>query len=284
MLEHGDKAMPIPEGTRVPASIGRAVLRGLDRDKAKRFPSMAALIAELTPPPARSPVRYAAFALGAVVLAGIATAGVMGRPAREVPQALDGQGVGPLIEQINRLHGQITELDRERHVLMKELERHIADEHELSDLKTRLAAKDEQIQQLITTVSQLQANHRNPVAAKPKVPSQEFQTTAAVDTAHAAVEGCFDEWWEREPSATDAAVVVRLTVTPDGIGNSATVTGPDSEILKLCVSEQIAAVHFPAGPQQLDLEVYAQWSAGLVNLSARVTGRHEGPRGRLDLD
>src|SRR5262249_21286499 len=54
MIDRGDRALAPPEGTRIPASIGRAVLRGLERDRAKRFPSMGTLIDELVPPPRRS--------------------------------------------------------------------------------------------------------------------------------------------------------------------------------------------------------------------------------------
>src|SRR5262249_53075268 len=35
MLEHGDKAQPPPEGTKIPAAIARVVLRGLERDRSK---------------------------------------------------------------------------------------------------------------------------------------------------------------------------------------------------------------------------------------------------------
>jgi len=77
MLEHGDRALPPPEGLKIPPAIGRAVLRGLERDRARRFPSMGSLIDQLVPPPTRAPVRYAGFALSAVLLVGGTTAAVV---------------------------------------------------------------------------------------------------------------------------------------------------------------------------------------------------------------
>src|SRR4051812_39700021 len=47
MLETGARAALPPEGTRVPPAIAKAVMRGLERDRAKRFPTMASLMHEL---------------------------------------------------------------------------------------------------------------------------------------------------------------------------------------------------------------------------------------------
>src|SRR5262245_6772827 len=44
MLDHGERAAAPPGGSKVPPAIGHAVLRGLERDRARRFPSMGALI------------------------------------------------------------------------------------------------------------------------------------------------------------------------------------------------------------------------------------------------
>ena len=60
----------VPRNSRVPARIQRALIRGLSADPAKRFPSLEALLAELSGPPRR--IRYAAALL---VVLGAITAG-----------------------------------------------------------------------------------------------------------------------------------------------------------------------------------------------------------------
>ncbi len=77
MVDRHDKANPPPEGAKVPAVVARAVMTGLERDRTRRFPSMSALISALVPQPKRSPARYAAVALGAVLVAGGSVAAII---------------------------------------------------------------------------------------------------------------------------------------------------------------------------------------------------------------
>src|SRR5262249_30678835 len=111
MLETGARAAVPPESTRVPASIGRAVMRGLERDRAKRFPTMATLIAELTPPAQRATARFVAMGLAGGVLLGSATAAVMA--SRNEPRLTVPPESGPEIKVLlDRIH--VLEEDRRR--------------------------------------------------------------------------------------------------------------------------------------------------------------------------
>ena len=275
MLEKGEEAIAPPEGTKIPTTIGRAVRRGLDRDRAKRFPTMGALIAELVPLPTRSPTRYAVLALfGVVLLGGAATAMLRrGDPPVEVVEPLDKQGVQPLIDKLNKS-------ESERRILLAEIKDRRADRDELVVLRRKLVVKDQEIQLLVDRVTELTTPK---AVTKPTraTPSQAVQVTFAVSQAETDLEGCFLEWNERVPG--DADMLVRLTVTMEGSGHSSTATGPDSSFLRLCVAESIARVKYPPGPDLLDLEVNIQWSEGLLNLAARVVAKRQAPRSILDL-
>jgi hypothetical protein len=59
---------------------------------------------------------------------------------------------------------------------------------------------------------------------------------------------------------------------------------PGRSILELCASEQVARVRFPPGPEQLEVEAVAQWSAtGGVSLLPRVVGHHPVPLRLIEL-
>jgi serine/threonine protein kinase len=318
MLDHGDHALPPPEGTRIPAAVGRAVLRGLEREQARRFPSMGALIDELVPRPRRSPVRFAGFALAGVLLAGGATAALVAQQHGR-PEPSDTTRIDVLNEQLKRK-------EIERQELLGKLEQARVDHAELVRLRAALQQKDEEIRQLANTVSMMQVAPIKLVAPIKKVraagPTQSILVVGALADAQRPIEGCFDEWAERNQGTHDevaeATMVVVLAVTPDGVGTMPRVTltpdkhpvvaGAESDgrgappagsapawgrgsndaelgmsMLEFCVSEQIVRVRFPPGPERLDVEATVLWSQGLVNLSPRVTGHHPGPRHAIEL-
>jgi serine/threonine protein kinase len=272
MLEKGEAALQPPEGTKIPTAIARAVQRGLDRDRSKRFPTMGALIAELVPPPKRAPARYAMAALaGLVLVGGAATAMLRPEPPMDI-QPLDGEGIKPLLALLNKY-------ESERRQLLAEIKDMRGDRAELVVLRDKLVIKDQEIQQLVDKVAELTTPK---VIAKAKpTPSQSFLVTSAVSHAERDLEGCFVEWNER--NAGDVDMTVTLTVTPDGSGHSASAIGPDSPFLRLCVAEAIERVKYPPGPDVLDLAVSVQWSAGLLNQAPRIVGRRQSPNSMLDL-
>src|SRR3712207_3132242 len=103
-----------------------------------------------------------------------------------------------------------------------------------------------------------------------------------LDKAHNDLEGCFVEWNERV--AGDANMLVRLVVGHDGIAHSSeSGAGPDSPMLGLCVAESIGRVKFPAGPEQLELEVDVHWSAGYLVCVPRVMAHRKVTPAMFDL-
>jgi serine/threonine protein kinase len=269
MLEKGDAALGPPEGSKVPVTIARAVQRGLDRDRAKRFPTMGALMAELVPPPARSPARTAMLSLAALVVAGGAATAMWLRRPEPAPEITppDNKGVQPLIDELNRSESERRQLVQQIAVLTRE---RTIEREQLVALQERLRSKDQEIQQLIAKVTELTTPRR--VAGTNGVPSQSVHVTWAVSQAERDLEGCFEEWNERVPG--DADMVVTLEVDATGVASRSKVQrGPESAFLQLCVAESIERVKYPAGPDALQLEVNIQWSAGLLNLAARITGK-----------
>jgi serine/threonine protein kinase len=296
MLEHGDKALPPPEGLKIPAAIGRAVLRGLERDRAKRFPSMAALIEELVPAPRRSPARYAGLAVAAVLLVGgTAMVAQQQRAPSPPPSSSDSLTVRILTEEQARRKRELEALQARIDVLEQASK---VDAAEIDQLRQAALAKENELQRLNDTVTQLEAANTKLVEAVRRAgrPTGALSLPVMIDALAVArdpIGGCFHEWVERT-AAPDATLVVGLTVTPDGIASSPTiVSSPDVHpvtdggvsgwsALEFCASERLAAVRFPAGPELLDVEVTVQWSQHQVTLAPRIT-RHQVPRRQIEL-
>jgi serine/threonine protein kinase len=286
MLERGDKATPPPEGAKVPVAIARAVLRGLEADRAKRFPTMAALMGELSPRPARSPVRFAALAIGFVVVLGGATAAIVARPQTHSIAPVDNTSAQALLEELNKVNSERTHLITQ----LKEAQKKTGDE--IERLKVQLVEKDHQIQVLVDEVAKIQQPAKVAKVAKP-TPSQAFQVINAVFNSQSDVDGCFDEWAERITSyaatgtgkkpPTEANLIVHFLVAATGEGQSASATGVDDEaVLQPCVALAMERIKYPPGPEQLDLEVAVSWSEGQVILSPRVVGHHAPAKGTLN--
>ena len=295
MLEHGDEAQPPPENTRVPAPIGRAVLRGLAKDRMKRFPTMAALMGELQPPPERARSRVALFALLGTVLVVGATAAVYsrGEPPRQPSQPDEATTMAPLLAEIKELRTERDRLEGELKHLLKE---HNATQQELENVKQQIVDLNEQYNKALDDLTRLRAQHVEHGSGGPR-PLTSAQLTAATQEAQSNLEGCFDEWSQRQaleviegvkrPKPQDAELVVKLGVTPAGVGHDAQADGEldvkrdGSTVrahgnLSFCVEGAVSAVHFPKGPEGLDVEVQVAWtSSGLVNTSARITGREQ---------
>ena len=278
MLESGARAALPPEGTRVPPQIGRAVLRGLDRDRAKRFPTMAALVHELQPPAQRSTARFAVAAAIGLVLVGGATAAVMSRP--EPPRHIDPQEdetIRVLIREINDRDDQIKKL-------RKQLIDHPLSEAEVQQLKKQLDEKQNEVEKLTDQVTQLRLQQTTAQGNPPPRPPQDKQILAAIQGAQGNVEGCFMEWDDRagvfgsgKPQLThDADLMVDLSVAPDGHAYNQRAHGEDSVSLQICVADAIAGIRFPRGPDHTDLQVQVAWAGGNLAMSGTVVS-HRAP-------
>ncbi len=274
MLERGEPALPPPEGSRVPAQVARAVMRGLERDRAKRFPTMAALMHELTPPPQRSPARFAASALIGLVLVGGATAAVVTRPDPGPPPVED--SAKELVEKINKL-------EDERKILLGIIADKNKKIEDYDTLVKQLDDKEEEIHDLVEQVTQLRQQQQ-----QAKAPSHlriDRQMTEAIQAAQKNVLGCFGEWDERadvfgsggkHQVVTEADLIVELSVAPDGHAYNPKARGVDSVSLKLCVADAIAGVQFPTGVDHSDLEVQVAWAGGNLRMTGAVVS-HRAP-------
>ena len=127
----------------------------------------------------------------------------------------------------------------------------------------------------------------------PKV-VQNRQVTDALLQVQRDVEGCLDEWAERAhleqpkgaglPVARDADLIVRLAVTPEGLGHDAVAKGHDSPSVRMCIEHAMTRIAFPKGHENLMVQVEVSWAAGNLNMTGRVVGRSEtGGHGRVDL-
>jgi serine/threonine protein kinase len=305
MLEEGKEALPPPDA-RLPATISRAVMRGLAKERTQRFPTLAALVTELTPAPERAPGRGFAIAVVGLIVIGVATAAVMASHGHDlVPDDHNEEIVHVMI-------GQIRELEASNKALRKQvLESEVHHEEDIQQIqrdKQRLEANDELIHQLTDKVTALRMDR---IVPKPML--QAKNVIAAVASAQHDLEGCFDEWAERPLDSkdvgranaihtSDSDVLVALRVGPDGTAMQLTdihgdpmnemingiampvqalAKGPDtdrSSSLKFCVEHALAGVVYPKGPEIVDLEVAVTWTApNIINTSARVTGHREPP-------
>ncbi len=287
MLEHGDRALAPPENTRVPAAIGRAVMRGLEKERNKRYPTMATLLAELTPPPQRSPVRFAALAAVGLLLVGGATAAVVTR--NNAPVRIEGND--DIV--IKQLKDQVHELQIERQHLEEALLKKEHDLVEFEQIKKELDAKNTEIEQLVDQISNLRAKEKQVQAAKLPDPSQ--AASAALQSVQHDLEGCFDEWSGR-PSPLDigssAAVelpketdlVVTFDVTPSGVAHDPDTRGTTSPSLRLCVEANVTRVTYPQSQDIRTLKAYVLWTPpGTVSTSVRVVGHREAPHSTIDI-
>jgi serine/threonine protein kinase len=272
MLETGARAALPPEGTRVPAAIGRAVMRGLERDRQKRFPTMSALMVELTPPPVRSPVRFAAAAAVGLVLVGGATAAVVARPQpRMASSENDTATLDKLIAEINQRDAEIKKL---RHLIANGEIKHV---QEIEKLKQELDQKQEEVQQLTDQVTQLRV--RQVQGMPPLHARQDKQIVDSVQGAFGSVEGCFLEWEERadvfgsngKPELVrDAELVVEVSVAPDGHAYGQKAKGIDSPSLQLCVADALGRIVFPRGPDHSDLRVQVLWTGRTLTMTGAI--------------
>ncbi|HEX3766207.1 MAG TPA: protein kinase [Kofleriaceae bacterium] len=285
MLDQGERAALPPAGSKVPTAIGRAVQRGLERDRVRRFPSMGALIDALEVKPRRSPLRYAGFATIATLVAGATTAAVLAQQQRvptEPPR--DFMSIDELLAKLDH---QTTEIQQ----LNDELEHARTAINGFEQERVDVRGKDAEIERLNGLVTQLQSSLQAAKARAARTGQLPAVATDQTDPAAQAIRGCFLEWNDR--NASDATIVVRVTVAPDGTGTSPRIMStPDQHgpagpagmsMLEMCVSEQVARLRFPRSSQELEIEETLLWSKGRMTLLPRIVGHREVATGQIEL-
>jgi serine/threonine protein kinase len=304
MLEKGDKALAPPESSKLPTSIQRAVARGLEKERIKRFPTMAALMIELVPPPPRVTRRGVALVVAGVVVVGGAVAAVMSaQPSATAADAFPENDRQWYLQELNRLKSKIGELEHERRKLIDKLDTIRA--VDVEPLKRELEDKDQQIRKLVEQVVILQRAAPPTVAAAQ--PSRKARVINEVNAAAPRIDNCLDEWLQRARKVetprgwetADVDLVVDWHVSPDGAAYSVEASMRtsadnlcrtfepgcnDSPSLRICIEAAVGAVRFSPGAEVLDVTADIGWSQGLRNVSARVTGVHEAGSQRIDMD
>jgi len=277
MLEKGALAIPAPDVPKVPPAIKAAVMRGLEKERQKRFQSMSALTSELMPVPVRTSARYAVVALAGIVLVGGFSAVMWNRnrpSGDEYMPAPDNKGVQPLIDALNKSEEEYRRLLTQMKVLLQEVQILRGNTMELQKLREKLTQKDAEIQQLIDRVIKLQS--KGAIVATTTSVTQDLAVSHAAAAAENDLEGCFVEWNERE--AGDADLTIKLTINQAGhAANDSVLVGPESVSLRFCVSNALARVTYPSGPDILDLQIKVSWSNGIIALSPRVVQRRQTP-------
>ncbi len=269
MLEADAKAIPAPEKKGLPAAISRVVMRGLEKDRSKRFPSMAALITELSPRVERTPMRYAAISIAVVVIAGAAAAAVFAIRDKPVSTEIPDKTIAVLIKKLN-------DVERERRQLAVQVadaaKRDTITQNELAQVKTALEQKNEQYSDLLTQIAQL----KSPEIAKVKggfpgkvVPPPPSQEKLVLDAfASLQFTGCFSEWSERERNK-DVDVTVTLTVGPEGVGREASASdaAPIGPSLAFCVQSAATRITYPRGPDELEIKAIVHYTAATAQIA-----------------
>ncbi|HUS32497.1 MAG TPA: protein kinase [Kofleriaceae bacterium] len=274
MLEEDAKAQPPPE-SKVPSSIVRAVMRGLEKDRAKRFPTLSALIHELTPPQTRSPAKFIMFAaVGALFVTG-ATAAVMTTDTPTVRKdGGDEETVRLLISQINQRDQEIKRL---RDVITKG----VKDREELVRIKQELDDAQQEVQALTDQVIELKAKqvpNGKPVVAQ----ITSGKITDAIEMERKSLEFCLSDIDSRvlstegAPKTRDIDALVRLTISPKGTVIDETVKTSGIEYTpatKFCIEAALKRVAYPQGADFLDTRVTIAWKAGVLTMVANVVGQ-----------
>ncbi len=277
MLEQGVKAKLPTDTKNVPAPLVRAVMRGLEQERQKRFPTMSALMQELTPPPQRSPVRFVAVAaVGALLVTG-ATAAVIAQrpnPVTRVEPHTD--------EEVRLLYEEI----QKKNKIIEEYQKIIAEQkvrtaEELANVKKQLdaaLADTKKLQDEIIKIRSKQVPNAKPIVAE----ITGGQVTDAIDAVRGSMAFCLAEVESRAASTEGAPkdrhfdAVVRMSTTPSGTAFDVKTTGLDySPSARLCVEDALKRVAYPKGSDVLDLRVTIAWTGTDLNIGASVVGQHE---------
>jgi len=273
MVEQGARAEPAPDNA-VPSSIGKALARGLEADPQRRWPSMQALLHELTPPPVRTRERWLVYGLGAMLVVGAAGAAVMATGGSSSPTPYSPGERDHLLDRIKHL-------ESEREGLLRDVERYKNDATKLVEVQAKLAQRDQEIQQLVQKVAEVTTDAGAPQVRRPAAvvapPAPGGVTLGEAKSVLAGVDvhGCIGEWSER--TATDElSVHATLLVTPDGHAHLMELTGADDEALTICLKGRLTTPDFPETPMETTIGIDLRAAAGRVAMTPHVDAVRSG--------
>jgi serine/threonine protein kinase len=277
MLESGEKAISPPESKGVPSQISRAVMRGLEQERQRRFPTMSALMQELTPPPQRSPMKFIAVAaVGALLVTGATAAVITSRRPEPI------QRIEPHTEQEIRL---LYEEMQKKNKLIEELQAQLGQQRiqsgeELEEVKQRLDAALDDTKKLQDEIIKLRAKQ---VANSPLVAAiTSKQVTEAIQAVRSSISVCLGDVdgrvlsTEGAPKNRQMDAAIRLSTTPSGTAFDVEASGLEySPAATLCVEDALKRVAYPKGTDILEIQVAISWKAGTLAMTANVVRQHE---------
>jgi len=103
---------------------------------------------------------------------------------------------------------------------------------------------------------------------------------AHVDCALNDIDGCFEEWFLRNPPE-DIAMTMTVALSHRGDAEAHVAHEPYN-VLAFCLERAMERVKFPAGPDDLDFDASIMWSKGQLILSPAHV-RHRPPSADADL-
>jgi serine/threonine protein kinase len=297
MLEHKARAVE-PVDSKVAVDITRAIMRGLEPDPNKRFPSMNVLIASITPPPLRRrwPLVAAGLA-GLLVLTGLGLAAV----ARNQRQNANDNEV-LLSKRIDSLESDKSKLEARLQEYALQQNRNVA---EIDRLKIEIGIKKAEINQLLIekigaaksgsgaatslptprTARDASATSPNferiPAATgsvffdqsrsspPPRATHSAGDINASLTAGYRNLASCFREWSARVPGES-AQLLVTATLAMDGSASNVMATGVDDVSLPLCVQDAVKMVAFTPTLETVDIRLAVIWDGQKVRTGAET--------------
>ncbi|MCE9579735.1 MAG: protein kinase, partial [Deltaproteobacteria bacterium] len=272
MVEQQAKAIPPPEG-QVPAFIGKALMRGLDAEPARRFPSMHTLLHELTPPPSRTRERWLGAGLGAVLLVGGGAAAVVA-----LGSATPSSQQDQLVREVGILHAQIDAIRRERDELLDKIKNGMPTAEQFQALKDKIAQQDRQIEGLMQQIADLSTDAGAPAPPPRKPPPPLPPPVVGLSKAQVEAElrkidfdFCSYEWRERNVGQ-ELKLTARMVIGTEGHPSPPSLDGTDDVALGLCLKGRLLRTAFPPGPAETSVVVGLIIRDADTQVGAEITG------------
>ena len=278
IVEEGARAQAPTAPERAPSWIWPVLARGLDPQPARRYPSMSALLVELTPP-APSPRRrtYVVTAAAAALVLGGAAAATVLTPKPVVPPQIDP-------EVIVMMNNQIVQLRKERDELGERIAAMVAEDAKndakLAELARELVSKQERINALQGELDKI-AKVVKPPPARPKPPIDtggvsQLQLKQGAEAQLERFAGCMREWAERS-MGTATTVTIGFQIDPSGRVRDPSSAGIDDRIVPQCLATALAAQTFPAAPRVTKAQIEVKYYEGQTRVETRHLGTEEAP-------
>jgi tRNA A-37 threonylcarbamoyl transferase component Bud32 len=293
MVQHAAEPQPPPADTKVPPQIGRAIMRGLSSEPNKRFPTLAALLLEATPPPLHTGRRGWLMLVGALalVIGGAAAAMVamdMANTRKEgelYAQLLAEQKtVDDLMHRIEILEsgdGGITDKTEQIRILEARL---IAARAKVTVLERQLGVAADALMLAGTQphVVRPPPSSRADAGLPPAHGVSQSDFLAGVATEEGRVRQCMAEYVIRA-EGKGAAFQVDLEINPDGTVRKTQTQGGDDVVSTDCAVAAIGDARFPPATGVTHGRVTVNVENEQVSVSSKVLGASQ-PGETMDLN